>query len=249
MNLIAQMLREFQLWRHYPGDRKKWIMDARCRKLQGESFELDGQTYSYWLHPYNHTWANERIVEVAVARAHMKVVSSGRIVEVGNVMSHYTASPHPVVDRYERCFYRPIINSDVLDYTPEESWDLLVSLSTFEHIGWDESPREPAKVLRAWEHVRRWLSPRGKGIVTVPIGWNDHLDEQLRRNALPGARVAFMRRISEENRWIQVDSEEALSCRYGAPYPSANAVAFLFMTPALHGSVRSERQNSQGTNQ
>src|SRR4051794_31163768 len=78
-----------------------WLASAHRRGQP--TFQLGGQTYSYFHHPYNVTWLNERRVEIPVIRALLARERDGRLLEVGNVLSHYDKSlVHPVVDRYER---------------------------------------------------------------------------------------------------------------------------------------------------
>jgi hypothetical protein len=54
-----------------------------------------------------------------------------------------------------------------------------VSISTVEHIGWDERPRQPDKVLGAVDHVCVLLAPRGRFLVTAPLAYNSVLDEAV----------------------------------------------------------------------
>ena len=35
-----------------------------------------------------------------------------------------------------------------------DKYDLIVTISTLEHVGWDEEPRDPSKVLRAIENLK-----------------------------------------------------------------------------------------------
>src|SRR4029079_3650023 len=102
-----------------------------------------------------------------------------RILEVGNVLSHRFATYHDVLDKYERI--PGIINEDVISYKPENPYDLIVSISTMEHVGWDESPKEPSKILKGLENLINMLSDKGKIIMTVPLGYNSFLDNLLKR--------------------------------------------------------------------
>ena len=57
----------------------------------------------------------------------------------------------------------------------------IVSISTIEHVGWDETPRDPNKIPRALENLTtRCLAPGGEIVVTLPIGYNTYLDKLLK---------------------------------------------------------------------
>jgi hypothetical protein len=191
------------------------------------TFRLGGVEYPYYVHPYNHTWANERAVEISVVRPLLGPVHPSAVLEVGNVLSHYLDCGHTVVDKWERCRYRPVINSDLLEYDPNRRFDLVVSISTLEHVGWDESPRKEASVIAAIRKLRSLLTPDGKALVTIPVGYNHYLDRTLPTLVGDTLSVQCLKRISYENEWGEVDLDEALRCRYGEPFPNANAVVFI----------------------
>ena len=70
-----------------------------------------------------------------------------------------------------------MINEDIIDFDPGRRYALIVSVSTLEHVGWDEDePRDPEKVLRAIERLRELLTPSGELLFTVPHGWQTDLD-------------------------------------------------------------------------
>jgi hypothetical protein len=66
-----------------------------------------------------------------------------------------------VADKYE--VSPGVINKDIVEFVPPQKYDLIVSISTLEHVGWNEQPREPTKLLRAIEHLRdrclEWAGP------------------------------------------------------------------------------------------
>src|SRR6187549_25982 len=109
------------------------------RQAAGRSFSFMGRHYPYFIHQYNSTWRNERIVEVALVLPFLERVGSRRLLELGNVMSYYSDLPHTVIDRYEDS--PGVANVDFVDCPIERRYDCFVSISTFEHIGWDETPR------------------------------------------------------------------------------------------------------------
>jgi len=56
----------------------------------------------------------------------------------------------------------------------------IVSISTIEHMGWDETPRDPKKIPLALENLIECLVPGGEIVVTLPIGYNTYLDKLLK---------------------------------------------------------------------
>ena len=76
------------------------------------------------------------------------------ILEVGNVLSH-----HDMLDKYEMA--KGVTNADVVHSTSEKKYDLIISISTLEHVGWDEKPRDDTKILLAIENMRALISSHG----------------------------------------------------------------------------------------
>lgn len=189
---------------------------------QDRRFTFQGERLPYFLHRYNNTYRNERAVEVAVARWFLTREDNGRLLEVGNVLSHYGLTGHTVVDKYEPG--EGVINADVVDYKPDELFDTVVTLSTLEHVGWDEEPREPEKVFAAFDAVRAFLAPGGRLLVTIPIGYNATLDDGLRGGRLTFDEEIWLLRTTRTNDWRECDREEALAAKYGHPFPAANAL-------------------------
>jgi hypothetical protein len=206
-----------------------------------QTFEFAGARYPYFYHPFNLTWANERCVEIPLARAVLEGFRSRRVLEVGNVLGHYF--PHGVarvvVDKYER---RPgVVNVDILDYRAESPFDLVVSVSTLEHIGWDEPVRDAGKIPAAVQKLKSLVARGGTLFLTASLGYNPFLDRFLQREGPTLGEVRYLRRLSWDNRWAEVPADEVKGVAYGhwtlahgrAPflpkdveiYPWSNAIA------------------------
>lgn len=187
-------------------------------------FTLRQQSYRYFLSSYNFTWENERIVEVPIILKLIEESHGEKILEVGNVLSHYVSIKHDVVDKYEKS--DGVINSDIVDFMPAYKYDLIVSISTFEHIGFDESLKDPNKLLDAFRNVRNILAPGGKAVITLPVGYNPGLDKLLREDRTIFADKYCLKRISRLNSWTEVDWDAIRDAEFDRPFRFANGLVF-----------------------
>jgi SAM-dependent methyltransferase len=155
-------------------------------------------------------------MEIPIAWDIVRQSKDKRVLEIGNVLKHYYDCHHDVVDLWER--YPGVINIDILDFNPVQKYDLVISVSTFEHIGWDEKPRRPEKLLPAVDHVlQHVLAPGGKFIMTVPLGYNRALDRFLFNENLPFTRIDCMRQVeSRHNLWEMSPWESILQNEFSA---------------------------------
>ncbi|TXT62869.1 MAG: hypothetical protein BAJALOKI3v1_480012 [Promethearchaeota archaeon] len=186
-------------------------------------FTFDDEKYKYFHHLYNTTWENERAVEIPIIKKIFDNYRENRILEVGNVLSHYFDLNHDVIDKYE--MNPEIINMDIIDYNPQKNYELIISISTLEHIGYDEKPRKPRKIFRVINHLKKLLASKGKMIVTIPIGYNPYLDYYLKNNLIKFDQTFFLKRISKDNRWKQVKNINIIiDAEFGEPFPNANGL-------------------------
>jgi SAM-dependent methyltransferase len=185
-------------------------------------FSFQGKEYRYLCHPYNGTWYNERALEIPIVRDLVEQHRGKRVLEVGNVLGHYFQVRHDRVDKFEQA--DGVLNQDIVDFRPCTRYDLIVSISTLEHVGWDEEPREPDKVLRAVEGLRRLLAPGGRMVVTLPLGYNPELDDRLRDGRLSFTRRFSLKRISADNRWKETSWDEIREAKFNAPFRRTNGL-------------------------
>jgi hypothetical protein len=190
--------------------------------LPKKTFSFRGQDLPYLYHRYNMTWASERCVEVPIVRSFMTQHNAAATLEVGNVLSHYGPISHDVLDKFEKG--ERVINEDILQFKPTTRYQLIVSISTFEHIGFDDEAEGSSadKILAAVNACRGLLEARGRVVITAPIGYNPELDDLLRRNAL-GAKESYLKMYARLD-WRECSKEEALRCKYKNPFPYANAI-------------------------
>ena len=186
------------------------------------AFRLQKDTYNYFYHKYNSTWNNERAVEVPIILRMVEKYHGQKILEVGNVLSHYFSINHDICDKYEKA--DGVINQDIIDFQPTKKYDLIVSISTLEHVGWDENPREPMKVLQAIEHLKEIIAPKGKLVVTLPLGQNPVMDELLKKGEIQFTKMYFLKRVSLGNKWVEADWNDICDVKYGYPFSMANGL-------------------------
>lgn len=209
------------LWRQYVHGCALWFL---TRPMPGpRTFSFGGREFPYFNHRYNFTPFNERRVEIPLARAFLAGADAKDVLEVGNVMAHYDTVRHLVIDKYETA--AGVENADAVNYAPGRRFSRILSISTLEHVGWDESPREPEKVDRAVRNLAGLLDDTGEFLFTVPIGYNAWIDGALRDRRWPEAWFTYLLRIHARGEWREATREEALRQAFGRPYPFANAIA------------------------
>lgn len=196
------------------------------KSIRRKTFMLNGRSYRYFCGKYGETWKTERAIEVPVAMDLLAGHSPGQVLEIGNVLRHYFQLTHNVVDKYEK--FSGVVNEDVVSFRPSQKFSLIVTISTLEHVGWEETPVEPDKIFRAVGNLVDMLSPEGMLFFSVPVGYRRALDEILRDGLIPGAELHFMKRIGFTT-WIESEWRDVEGARFSVPWPGANALAFGFI--------------------
>jgi len=172
-------------------------------------FTVQGMHFSYFRHSYNTTFINERTVEIPFFRNIMSRFHGKKVLEIGNVLSHYEKSWWTVVDKFE--VFSGVDNTDILEYSPKEKFDLVLAISTFEHIGFDENPRAPEKLMDVLAHLKdRCMNPSSELWFSIPVGWNPELDMKIFKHSFPYDACIYLERSSLLNTWrecVQVDAQ------------------------------------------
>jgi SAM-dependent methyltransferase len=187
-----------------------------------KGFYYNGVFFNFYAHPYNATWTNERAVEVPVFKRLLQT-ANGSVLEVGNVLSHYQSIEHSVIDLFEEA--PGVLNIDVLNYNPTNRYDLILSISTLEHVGKDDEP-VPHKARLAVDHLKTLLAPGGRLIVSVPLGYNEYVDRLL-----PEVfdYVYYLERLNQYA-WRQLPLDLIKNTSYDTANGGAGAVAFAYYT-------------------
>lgn len=207
-------------------------------RFEGRTLDVLGARIPYVRHHYNRAWRNERCIELGLAHWFLGGIEDRRVLEVGNVLAHYGSVPryrpavHDVLDKYERS--PGVINEDIVGFGAEVPYDVLLSISTLEHVGWDERPRQPEKVLMAYDAMKSLIAPDGAMLVTAPLGQNPHLDRFLHDGRFDFPVQAFLRKVSRQNDWREVTRDEVVGAEWGSPYHGTNAL-FVGIWPGAAG--------------
>lgn len=152
------------------------------------SFAFHGEWLAYEASSYNDSRLNERAVEIPIARAW--VARHGLDLEVGRVLCHYGIKGHRTVDRYEP----GADNIDVFDITGHHP--TVVSISTVEHVRWDEEPVDPDGAIRAIEHL---VTHSDRLLITVGLGQHPTLDAYLMTGPAPRSTTL----VQDGDQWHQ----------------------------------------------
>lgn len=190
------------------------------------TFSFLGQVHPYLADSYNGTRFNERAVEVPVALYLLN--HAAHVLEVGAVLPHYLPGwplpDHVVVDLYEK--YPGVINDDVLSWEPYDTFDLIVSISTLDHLLSAED------VCLAVERMKSWLAPGGTMLITLPhgqpssVGGGPWLDELVEEGTLGMAQVRMDKVDAMRHLWAEV-MPPAEKLAYNGRSAFANTVTFL----------------------
>jgi hypothetical protein len=229
-NMWVSFIRRVGMWEFVMMLVRHALADRLIARLPKKTFSFNGATLEYFYAKYNITWVTERVLEVPIGLYALREAGAAGTLEVGNVLGHYIKAEHTVLDKFER---QPgIINEDILSYQPGRTFDLIVSISTFEHIGYeDDGDPDAEKIRAAIDACQKLLSPKGRLLITVPFGYNPFLDRYLAEDRIVPAKATFYEKVTNLD-WKQTTKLEALKRKYGKPYSFANAIMVAEFGPA-----------------
>lgn len=186
---------------HLAADRLHLAITRFFRIIGGhDSFQWNGLDLRYY------PSTSERAVEIPIALNFLeKNYRPGiRVLEVGNVLGSLTRVPRDTVDKYEAG--RGVINADILEFTPKIPYNIIVAISTLEHVGFDEADSHPGKFESALNHlIRDCLSNGGRILVSLPLGYNREVDLFLQHRRVDFGRLDILARKSWLNEWIPLE--------------------------------------------
>lgn len=172
--------------------------------------------------------SSERVVEIAYVKNLYTMRKPNLILEVGNVTRNWFSIQNlVVVDKYEQDSQGSIINEDIEDFESLITFDMIISISTVEHIGYDEEIKDSQKPQRVIEKMIKLLNENGLLIITVPLNYNPAVDNLIKNKIIKFTEMVFLKRLNISNDWKQVGLDEAFNSIYDSPYQYANSIAIL----------------------
>jgi hypothetical protein len=106
---------------------------------------------------------------------------------------------------------------------------LIVSISTLEHIGRDDDTNDPDKIFSVINNLRNCLSAKGLLIFSIPIGYNQSLDNNIFQGNININDKYYLQRKTKDNRWAEISEETAKLSQYNFPYRAGNAILIAYI--------------------
>lgn len=181
------------------------------------SIVFNGKEYIYENGKYYNGVPCERDVEIPIILDLINSYRQEEILQVGNVVPMEC----DILDKYE--VGKGIINADIRTYKSNKLYECIFSITTLEHVGWDENPKEFNGIIESIHNILDLLVPNGKLIFSVPIGYNTDMDNLFIKKRVPITLLSCIKRISEDNIWVQCSIDEGLQSQYFYPFFGTNA--------------------------
>lgn len=216
--LISKTLRSNRIFSPIISAHQRILARNARKKMGNRKFPYKGVPTPYFFHRCT-VYGNERIIEIPIAKKFIDTHED--ILEVGNVLSHYFPVSHPVVDKYEKDSYPGLVNDDICDFEPGKKYKNILSISTMEHVGFDEPEKDSTKFYRALKKIKDLLDG-GTFLMTVPWGYNPSVDEFIR--SFTGDMTLYYR---DGDEWKLGTLADITDKTYWLKYPYANALAVI----------------------
>lgn len=227
-----------------------------------KTFSYRGKNLYYNRIKYNNP--TERGIEVSIAFDFLlDAPKSAKILEVGNVLSLYEnvlsdyvgIRSRQIIDKFEEDL--GVDQVDLMDLPSADKYDVILSISTVEHIGQGIEPsgaygesittRDLEAPLKAICKIYNLLALNGKALITVPFGklldgeWyiqfsQDYLELLFKKYGIPESDISItcLKKVSLDTtgyklnqEWVEADISELNKIEYNWPFPCANAVAII----------------------
>jgi hypothetical protein len=238
---MNQKLRVQESWfhsrlRHFVGSYLsvsdlRWILTDKFNA--NREFVFNHKRLEYFFHSYNNFRLSERAIEIPIVNYFLSQADYQNILEIGNVTNHYydyfrqvfADKNKTVVDKFERA--PGVVNLDIADYAPQNKFDFIFSVSTFEHMDSDAGLNadyvEGSSTLLsvAADNIKHvgdlLLRAGGKLIVTAPIGYTREWDNTFYSDVFEQCNFRQVRKYLFRRRselvWEQTNVEEGLGAQ------------------------------------
>jgi len=173
-----------------------------------KTFVFDGVEYKYFYHKYNYTPLNERCVEIPIVMRKLDeyLDAKKQVFEIGNVMQNYHKREWEILDKFEK--EDNVINKDIVNYKTDKRYDLIICVSTIEHIGFDDNLKDDDRISSAILNMKNMLKKDGELIITFPLGYNPNADKLVEKDWFD--KITLMRKV--KNKWKE---DKVLKGKYG----------------------------------
>lgn len=178
--------------------------------LRPKHFFFNGKKIQYENSFYNTSFFNERTVEIPMVKEIISSYKRNNFLEIGNVLQHYNyPESRVIVDKYE--VSQNVINEDIETYSTQTKFNLIVSISTLEHVGLDEGEMvtDKDKLQRCILNIsNNLLDKEGVLIVTLPVNYNENVDKFIRENTIFQEKFFMKKDSLLLNTWKKVSFDD-----------------------------------------
>jgi len=198
-------------------------------KLYGWDFSYNWKILKYFYNKYNITYSNERMVEIPILNHYYNKFKWKEILEIWNVMKNYFSYDHDVLDKFDKHNY-VTIKDDICSYIPENKYDFVFSISTLEHVWFEDFEKETDNKMihKAFDNIVNnivWWT----FVFTIPLWYNIYLDSLIYNWDLKTKywfKFIFIKRNSLL-KWIEISDikKEKHNINYWLPYGWWNYLA------------------------
>lgn len=224
------------------------VKALEAKFTQAEAFKFNNNYLKYFYHSYQNNRLTARAIEIPIIRYYMEKEGQRNFLEIGNVSNHYYTffqkliDSKVVVDKYEIGW--GVINKDIYDYRPNQKFNFIFSISTFEHMDSDggNNPEyigsQSKLITYAADNVvhvcHNLLNEGGIFIITAPIRQHHEWDQTLFSNDIfkedflkvKSVKLYFFKKINEIE-WIQADINYAKKAKFNRPFPGTNVLSIV----------------------
>ena len=190
-------------------------------------FSFKKKKLPYFRHKKSVTWINERAIEIPIVVDYLRQNRGKKVLEVGAVLYHYYPQiPKDVLDKFEKNI--GIINEDAISFNPTEKYDHIISISTLEHVGFDDDVKDPDGILKSIKNLKEnCLKEGGEMLITLPIGYNKDVDGHLFSNRINFVEEYYYQRKNFLNIWKEISKGEAKKASYVKEFAETIVIGFI----------------------
>jgi len=195
-------------------------------KFRNKKILINGKDYSIFFHSYNNYGLTERVIEVPIIEYYLDYYKPFRTLEIGNVSNYYYQRfydkyiERDVVDKYERGF--GVITSDIALFKSQKLYNLIFSISTFEHMDSDLGRNPDFKegssihgtlaadnIIYVYENL---LENGGIMVITSLLNYTPEWDQTFLTKILDQYHFTKLKKYifekKNENEWVQLSENE-----------------------------------------